>query len=227
MREENKHRPQIPCVYFYFDAVNDGLTYADIWAILLEQLLRHEGSSEAAKKLIARYDKPSQYSSSLNPTECFEFFKEQAAIYQAVYLIIDGMDSCPGGKENIFEELVRDLEGVPNNVRLLVTFRSDTIACSLKVSRRLRMSPTRSDLELYARFRITKDFKLDKILINDADRERVVSSVAAVALESEMLVLNLPLYQAIAYVCQVHFGSVTLGQSMQADHVGLCEFISP
>ena len=67
LREENKHRPQIPCVYFYFDAVNDGLTYADIWAILLEQLLRHENSSEAAKKLTARYDKPSQYSSSLNP----------------------------------------------------------------------------------------------------------------------------------------------------------------
>ncbi|KAI2602602.1 ankyrin repeat-containing domain protein [Hypoxylon sp. NC1633] len=176
------------CVYFYFQEKEEiGISSARIWATLLIQLIRASG--ELKGELKAKFETSLQGSTRLYSDEYLELFKARAATIKTVYLFIDALDSCQNSPEEDTQRKMRKaLESLPDNIRILITSRDDSVGVGVGASKKLLITPKQQDVETYVRKRI-EDNTLLSARGNEQYRNDVIHKVTAITLSSKMFLL--------------------------------------
>ncbi|OTA68560.1 ankyrin, partial [Hypoxylon sp. EC38] len=189
LEREIKSTKDVACVYFYFqEGEKHQVSFARIWATLLEQLLRASG--DLAGKLKAKFDDSFQGSIRPNSSEYLELFIAQAATIKTVYLVIDALDKCQNTSEEDTQQKMQDaLKTLPGGIRVLFTSRNDSASVEVGANLKLTITPQRQDVEIYIKKRI-EDSKLLRIALGkDLDRDYVITNVADMTLASNMFLL--------------------------------------
>jgi len=161
-----------------------------MWASLLQQLLQQCAPNAIAKELQDVFDSSLQGTNSIQPFEFFRLFKAQAARFKVVYVIIDSLDSCKdydNGK--VQQSLSETFHRLPSSIRVLFSSRQDLLARHLSFKNIVRIKPTKSDVETYAKARIKNNEHLHRLLSRDEDKNLVIETITKQTISSEMYVI--------------------------------------
>lgn len=187
LEKEVEGRDDAACVYFYFqEGEKHCVPLAHVWTTLLSQLLARE-SGELASDLKTEFSSLLQRSTGPSSAEFVALFEAQASRFKTVYMVIDALDTCRDVPGERTQQLMHNaLKGLPENVRLLFTFRDERICQSMGAYRTLRIQPQKQDVKAYVRKRIEDDDVLNCVFENTADKSHVISQVTNLALDNGM-----------------------------------------
>lgn len=83
------------------------------------------------------------------------------------------------------------LRKLPNNIRVLLTSRSESLVRDFGISQIIKITPHRQDINTYIQDQISKDFDLDRVLEDPTHQEEVIKKVTGLTLKSGMYVLQM------------------------------------
>ncbi|KAK6713564.1 hypothetical protein SNK04_004529 [Fusarium graminearum] len=191
LKSEVKGCSDSVCIYFYFHEGDDrSPAVGRIWSTLLLQLLQHSPNQDISEEFRAKFSTSVRVSASIHPTEYFGLFQAQASIFKTIYLVIDGLDSCTNSQDERTRQLLHEtLCKLPENVRILSTFRHESQIHGLGIRQKIEIKPCEQDVRRYVEYEINKDTDLLLVLENPENKENVVSRVTTLTLESGMFLL--------------------------------------
>ena len=130
----------------------DSQNAANLVGSLLQQLVNQRKS--IPEEISTLYHKYAPQNTRPSLSECSELLQKQVASYKRVIIVIDALDECDD-TNSTRDIIVAELHRLPSNVQLLVTSRPLTsIGESLDYSRRLQISASEDDVELYINARL-------------------------------------------------------------------------
>ncbi|KAJ3466684.1 hypothetical protein MRS44_004248 [Fusarium solani] len=191
LEKEYRDSNDVICIYLLFHKADAKVSSAaSIWEGLLLQLLQNLGSRDIADELKFEFNKYLGGSYSRDPPRYLELFKKQAKTFTAVYLVIDGLDSCPNSPdETTQQEVLNAIKDLPGNVRTLVSSRTELGVHGLKTRQTLVITPREDDISAYVKARIESDENLLHVLKEDHEIDLVTRSVTSFTLKSGMFLL--------------------------------------
>jgi hypothetical protein len=141
---------------------------------LLKQLLG--ALSTFPQEILHLYKAPGTTNScttSLNLAEYRSVIQIIANMYTRVFIVVDALDECENGEGNR-DNFIKELQGLPENVRLLVTSRPiEEIRSEFADSVQKDILAHRSDIEVY----ISGRLKTEKWLSILVERDRTLPSL--------------------------------------------------
>ena len=149
---------------------------------MLSEMIRHllVQRPKSLPLIQAMFDKHRARGSRPRLTEIFSCFQDVASTFSRIYIVVDALDECT---EEIREELITTLNGLPPNVSILVTSRPiDIIGSDLQEPTRLDISADQDDIVKYVQDRVQSSSRLRKLVA--ADQELNILIIHTIAREA-------------------------------------------
>ncbi|KAF4341747.1 ankyrin [Fusarium beomiforme] len=177
------------CVYFHFDhSDTTKLPVSQLWAALLEQLVRQKPADVAGQKIQSVFERSSFGSTIIHPTQYYDLFQDLASVFETVYVVIDALDLCADYHDGKIQHILYDtFQSLPDCVKVLFSSRDISLANRLGVRNNYEVRPDRHDIETYVRERVKASEKLQSLSQSDKHMKILIDTIMAGVESSHIL----------------------------------------